>query len=216
MALKASKSPLKGPNSAGVRPHRPYVREKEKTSRAYEAYLDILDTAAWLEEKYTRQLKTWELTMMQFRVMDTIYREGPQHLLELSRRFQTSKQNVGYVIERLVGCGCLQKEIAALPRISPARSKQQKAEGNGEATPQGRRVLFLRLSKEGERFIAYASPRHRKLVKAEMRAIEGREQQTVSRILRKLRQGDPIRFLREIRMMDADEKPWGVVQAGKP
>ena len=108
----------------------------------------------------------------------------------------------------------MQKEIAALPRISPARSKQQKSEGNGEATPQGRRVLFLRLSEEGRRFIAYASPRHRKLVKAEMRAIEGREQQTVSRILRKLRQGDPIRFLREIRMMDADEKPWGVVEEG--
>ncbi|HXZ12502.1 MAG TPA: MarR family winged helix-turn-helix transcriptional regulator [Candidatus Sulfotelmatobacter sp.] len=209
MTLKLSESPAKRANSGDRAPHRPYVRAKEKTSRAYEAYLDILETAAWLEERFTSQLKNWEMTTMQFRLMDTIYREGPQYLLELTQVLRTSKQNVGYVVERLVGCGCLEKAIVALPSITPVRSKRPKADGKAEASAEGRRVTLVRLSVEGKRFIAYVSPRHRKVVKAQMRVIEGREQQTLSRILRKLREGDVIKFLREMRMTDEDQKPWG-------
>ena len=42
-----------------------------------------------------------------------------------------------------------------------------------------------------------------------MRALEGREQATLSRLCRKLKEGDMIKFFKEIRMMDEDEKPWG-------
>ena len=39
-----------------------------------------------------------------------------------------------------------------------------------------------------------------------MRALDGREQETMSRLCRKLRAGDAAKFLREIRMMDEDEE----------
>ena len=99
--------------SAGYRPR---VREPEKSSRAFAAYVDLLDTADWLREKMSRQLKTWNLTMMQFRVMETIHREGPQYQQELSRKFGCSKQNVGQVVNSLVGCGCLRVEVSHLER----------------------------------------------------------------------------------------------------
>ena len=39
-----------------------------------------------------------------------------------------------------------------------------------------------------------------------MRALDGREQETMSRLCRKLRAGDAAKFLREIRMVDEDEE----------
>jgi MarR family transcriptional regulator, 2-MHQ and catechol-resistance regulon repressor len=205
----ASEPPLKEAHSGIPRHHRPCVGAREKTDRAFQAYLDLLDTAEWLAEKMSRQLKAFEMTMMQFRVMDFLYREGPQYQNELCEKFETSKQNVWYVIDRLVGCGCLERVTAYLPRISPVRSGNASGQQKTKEPARGKRVMRVRLSVEGRRYIAYVSPRHRKVVKSELRALEGREQVTLSRILRKLRQGDPVRFLREIRMMEADEKPWG-------
>ena len=42
-----------------------------------------------------------------------------------------------------------------------------------------------------------------------MRALDGKEQVTLSRLLLKLRQGDVVRFVREIRMYD--EEDWDEV-----
>ena len=69
-------------------------------------------------------------------------------------------------------------------------------------------MVLVRLTEEGEKLIAYVFARHRKVVKAEMRALEGREQETLSRLCRKLKEGDIVKFFKEIRMRDADEKPW--------
>jgi hypothetical protein len=44
------------------------------------------------------------------------------------------------------------------------------------------------------------------VVKAEMRALEGREQVTLSRLCRKLKDGDADRFIREITVRHPGEK----------
>lgn len=190
--------------------HRPHVREPEKTSRAFAAYVDLMDTADWLRDKMSRQLETWNLTMMQFRVMETIYRNGPQYQQELSRKFQCSKQNVGHVIKSLVGCRCLRREVSNLPLTPSTRWANPGRGPRMKRAPHGRRINLVRLTAEGERLIAYVFPRHRKVVKAEMRALEGREQETLSRLCRKLKEGDIVKFFKEIRMKEADEKPWGM------
>jgi len=47
-------------------------------------------------------------------------------------------------------------------------------------------------------------PRHSKLVKALMRVLDGREQKTLVRICQKLRAGDALKFVSELRMEDVE------------
>ena len=68
----------------------------------------------------------------------------------------------------------------------------------------GRRVSLVSLTKSGEKFVGNVLPRHSKLVKSLMRAIDAREQDSLSRICRKLRASDVMKFVREIRMEDQE------------
>lgn len=52
-----------------------------------------------------------------------------------------------------------------------------------------------------ERFLR----RHAKVVKAYMRALEGREQQTLAELCRKLREGNVMKFISEMEHEDAEE-----------
>jgi hypothetical protein len=63
-----------------------------KTNRAFRAYIDLMDAADWLRGEMSDQLATFDLTMMQFRVMEALFRGGPQYQQLLSRRFDCSKQ----------------------------------------------------------------------------------------------------------------------------
>ena len=200
--LEAVASRQKGRRHAG---------EREKSSRAFEAYIDLMDTADMMREKMSRQLRIWNMTMMQFRVMETIYRYGPQYQQELSRKFACSKQNVGRVIKSLVACGCLRREASRLAAASAEADPSTPVGRSGcrsSSDRHGRQVVLVRLTEEGEKLIAYVFARHRKVVKAEMRALEGREQQTLSRLCRKLKEGDFLKFFKEVRRGEAD-LPWG-------
>lgn len=78
-----------------------HADEKTRASRAFRAYVDLMDTADWLRERMSRQLETFDMTMMEFRVLETLHRKGPQYQQALSRKFRCSKQNVAHVVKRL-------------------------------------------------------------------------------------------------------------------
>jgi len=61
------------------------------------------------------------------------------------------------------------------------------------------------LTRDGRKLIATVLPRQAKMVKAMMRALDLREQDTLGRLCRKLREGDIVKYFQEIRMQDADE-----------
>jgi len=110
-----------------------------------------------------------------------------------------------------VMCGCLQRQAPSTAR-APKESWEKITGGLlRKRPPLRRRVRLVRLTEEGRKLIAYVLPRHKKVVKCEMRTLEGREQVTLSRLLRKLREGDILKWYREIHMLDEDEKPRGVV-----
>jgi MarR family 2-MHQ and catechol resistance regulon transcriptional repressor len=183
-------------------PQKRYVSETGKTSRAFRAYVDLMDTADWLREKMSRQLWRWDLSMPQFRVLETLYNEGPQHQQELSRKFRCSKQNVASTLKRLEEDGWIRRESGSLPRTSEATWVNPKAKTARAA--KGRRVVNVMLSPDGQRLFPDTFRKHSKVVKAKMRALEGREQHTLSRLCRKLRQGDVLRFVQEFRRCDWD------------
>jgi hypothetical protein len=66
-------------------------------------------------------------------------------------------------------------------------------------------VGVAKLTPEGENLIGCVLPKQSKLVKSLMRALDGREQQTLSRLCRKLRERDVLRFVKEIMHRDSDE-----------
>jgi hypothetical protein len=56
------------------------------------------------------------------------------------------------------------------------------------------------LTRRGKKFMKDVLPRHSKLVQALMRVLAGPEQDSLTRICEKLRKGDVLKFVQEIRM----------------
>ena len=179
-----------------------YISQSGKTSRAFRAYIDLMDTADWLREEMSRQLDSFDLTMPQFRVLETLYNQGPQHQQELSRKFRCSKQNVASVLERLEEMGWIRRKNASLPRTSSARWVNPAGAASEDRPARGRRIVRIMLSPEGRKVFAHVFQKHAKVVKAEMRALEGREQHTLSRLCEKLREGDVVKFVQEVKRRD--------------
>ncbi|MGB0034814.1 MAG: MarR family transcriptional regulator [Candidatus Acidiferrales bacterium] len=169
------------------------TKAADKTRRAFAACLDVLDVADWLRSEMSDHLEPFDLTLLQFRVMHVLYQEGPQYQREISRRFRCTKQSIAFVIK------CLERKewVRKTPSALKAGRAVLRAAKRGEQPP-GRRIVLLRLTPEGRRHIAKVFSMHVKFVKATMRALEGRQQDTLSRLCRKLREGDPLRFINEL------------------
>jgi DNA-binding MarR family transcriptional regulator len=196
---------------------RQIIGARGKTVRAFDAYLDLIDAADWIRDEMSRQLNSWDLTFMQFRVLESIYRHGPQYQQAISHRFRCSRQSVQCVIQALERSGCIRRAPSYLPAVPSGEASHRRAQGllkrdeldapvrktvrvarGGER--RGRKIVLLRLTPEGKDLIAHVFPKHAKVVKSHMRVLDGREQVTLSRLCRKLWKGDIIKFVREITM----------------
>jgi MarR family 2-MHQ and catechol resistance regulon transcriptional repressor len=173
----------------------PQLSAAKKMSRAVRAYQDLLDTAEWMRERMSRQLASWDLTIAQFNILEMIALEGGQYQTAIGQRFRCSRQNSTVVILRLEKMGLVRRKASHLARM------------HGKAG-LGTRVVLVELTAEGKELVADVSPKHAKVVKAEMRALEGREQATLSRLCEKLKLGDPARFIREFKWTDPEEEEW--------
>jgi DNA-binding MarR family transcriptional regulator len=68
----------------------------------------------------------------------------------------------------------------------------------------GRRATSLRLTEKGEKFAALVIRRNAKLVYAFMRVIDPREMDRFSRTCQRIREGDPIKLIKELMMEDVE------------
>ena len=174
-----------------------------KTSRAFRAYINLMDAADWLRGEMSGQLATFDLTMMQFRVLEALDREGPQYQQLLSVKFRRSKQSVGLVLERLKKLGAVRRDWCRLPATSD-RVELGFEKGAGKNW-QGRRISLVTITPAGKKLIGGVIQKHKKVVKAWMRALDAREQVTLARLCWKLRRGDIVKFVKDIRTMHPDE-----------
>jgi MarR family transcriptional regulator, 2-MHQ and catechol-resistance regulon repressor len=174
-----------------------------KTNRAFRAYIDLMDAADWLRGEMSDQLATFDLTMMQFRVMEALFRGGPQYQQLLSRRFDCSKQNIARVLKGLLKAGAVRSDRCRLPS-RPTEEVAREAWKRAGLRWQGRWISLLTLTPKGKRFIARVIGKHKKVVRAWMRVLDAREQQTLGRLCRRLREGDVVKFVKDIRVMDRE------------
>jgi len=177
--------------------------QKEKTLLAFRAYLDLLDTAEWLRGYMRAPLESFDLTMGGFRLLELLYREGALSMPMIAGRRGCRRQSLDAIIAQLEERGWVRQIIVALP---PAEIKESHLPKAMRGKPrEGRRVGVVGLTPLGKKFIGNVLPRHSKLVKSLLRVLDAREKESISRICRKLREGDVLKFFSEITHEDVEE-----------
>ena len=197
---------MNGPEVArgegGPRARRTKAGIPERRECAFGAYLDVLETAAWFRYQVEPQLADFGLNLERFRVLETLYREGPMTTVELGKRRCCARQTLFGLAGRLATDGLveIERETLAPAEIPEAKLRKEKR-GGGRV---GRRMATVRLTAEGEKLMAEVRRRHAKLVYALMRALDMREAERLSRMCQKIREGDPLRLIKELIMEDVD------------
>jgi DNA-binding MarR family transcriptional regulator len=163
----------------------------------------VMDTAAWLRDWLHGQLVGFGLNMLGLRLLEMLYRKGPMEMLEAAEERGCRLQHLHRLVSHLAKHGWVRRDVMRrfpaeirLTRIPIARRNKER---------QGRRVSVVRLTPLGRKLVETVLPKHEKVVKALMRALDGREQETLSMLCRKLRDFDVMRFLSELTHWRAGE-----------
>jgi DNA-binding MarR family transcriptional regulator len=208
---------------------RRHVNERGKTRRAYAAHLDLLDTADWWRALMSAQLGRLGVRMKAFRVLERLYRRGGMYQLELGRSFLCRRQSIAEEIRYLERWGWVRRVRRRLAPLDPTVSRrgaaalisekvlgsgawERRADRWGEPARAkhgvGRKIVLVVLTEEGLKMMERVLPIYVKRIKSEMRTLDGREQLTLCRLLRKLRRGDAVRWIRELHRKD--EGAWEI------
>jgi DNA-binding MarR family transcriptional regulator len=174
----------------------------ERKARAFRAYLDVLDTAAWFRYQVETQLADFDLNLERFRLLEMLYRDGPMTVAEAAKKRCCARQSLFSLAERLGESGWVEIQPVRLPAVEVGELNIARSKRDQERL--GRRAANLRLTEEGENFMAGVLPRHEKLVYALMRAIDPREMDRLSRTCRKIREGDVAKLIKELMMEDVE------------
>jgi len=202
------KRPKKG-DFGGFRGVRYYPTNREKTGRAVQACLDLIDTAKWLESELRLPLDAFGLTLAEFRVLELLNRAGPMTVSDVARERKCARQNLIETSKSLERRGWVRRVVGTLPPVSIEQSHKAKT----DRKRKGRRVGVMTLTPSGKRFIRDVIPNQFKMMKALLRALDGREQRSLSRLCGKLASREAVlKFLQEIRMTEEDQQAVDVRQ----
>jgi DNA-binding MarR family transcriptional regulator len=136
--------------------------------------------------------------------MEILYREGPTTMVIVAEKLLCSRQNLEFISKPLEERGWVRRVLRPLRTEELAERKRVRAIGHpSRRHKNGHAVGILMLTAQGKKFVGTVFPKHAKVVKSLMRVLDGREQQTLSRLLQKLREGDIVKYVQEIRMKDA-------------
>ncbi len=180
------------------------LTHRQKTQRAMQAYMEMIDTAEWLKGELRVPLESFDLTMGELRLLELLDRRGALTTRDVIRARKAKRQNVWRLVERLERRGWVGQRIITLPPVGAEDSHQAKSR-KGESR-RGQLIGVVGLTAAGKNFIGDILPRHSKLVKSLFRVLDSREQASMIHMCRKLREGDPVKFFREIRLLDEEEE----------
>jgi hypothetical protein len=170
--------------------------QNQRRATAFRAFLEILETADWVRRELRGQMEMFEVTLEGLRFLELLHREGRLTIREAAERRHCAKQSIATLVEVLRGRGWVEYEVETLAPVGTAPKE------TANKPRRGWRVGYIRLSGAGERFVKSVLPRNMKLVLAFMRALEWREQETLIRTCRKLRERNILRFLHEMEYED--------------
>ena len=125
--------------------------QKEKTQRAFRAYLDLLDTGDWILGELQGQFVSFDLTISGFRVLEILYRKGPMSMSDVARERRNVRQSLDVIVNRLEERGWVRRDLATLPPVAMPGNYIPKARRGRPIA--GRRVSMVRLTPSGEKFM---------------------------------------------------------------
>jgi MarR family transcriptional regulator, 2-MHQ and catechol-resistance regulon repressor len=173
---------------------------RDRTQRAFRTCAVLIDTAEWMKTELRGPLAAFDITMRDFRLLELLYREGPLPVKDVGRRLDARRSVLTRIIARVSARGWIRQITTTLPPVAFERAHLHHA--LRKIPRRGRRIAVIGLTKTGKKFMKDVLPRHLKLVKALLRVLHIREQDSLVRICLKLRQGDILKFMHEIRMED--------------
>ncbi len=177
--------------------------QKDRTKRAFAAYLELVDTADWIRKELRGPLESFGFTIEEFRLLLLLHGEGPMSIMSAAGRRMRERGNLGATIECLKRAGYLRQETVMLP---PAEMRESRIPKALRGKPRrGRKIAVISLTREGKRYIEDVLPRQQKLVKALMRVLDYRQQGTLIEMCKTLRAGDIVKFISEITMEEVEE-----------
>jgi len=150
------------------------------TVRALKTYKSLLRATENLQGTLNRQLESFELTMGQFHVLEALLLSGSMTQKALCEKILCSAGNMAFLMRKLTERGLVERKA-------------------NERDERSRRV---ELTREGREVIIAVYPRHANVVRALMATLKVREQETLERLCRKVEAGDPLKFIRELTMIE--------------
>lgn len=166
--------------------------------------MSLIDTADWLRKELRVPLESFDLTMGELRLLELLNRQGALTTPDVMRARKAKKQNVKRMVKHLEERGWVGQRIVTLP--SAGFEDSHKAKSGKSERRRGRLIGVVGLTASGKNFIVDVLPRHSKLVKSLFCVLDSREQTSMIRMFRKLREGDPVKFFREVMLMDDEEE----------
>lgn len=173
--------------------------------RAFTAYRELMNVADWFARDLSRQLLRFGLTMPQFRVLEMLHHEGPKSHREIAEKLFCGPRNVTVIVNSLERHRWVRRERRAGPGLTGGGSHVHEARGEREEPATDRRVVHVHLTPSGEKVIARIFPSHVKMIRAEMRVLTDAQQNSIIYLCRKLRRGDIMKFIREIKKVEQEE-----------
>ena len=183
-------------------------RTAARKRRAWGVYLEITETASWMERKLRMPLDAFGLTREELRLLATLYRDGPQTLGDAAEKLGRSRQNMHETIQRAEGFGWVSRGEARLAAAERSESKLPK-DRRGMAR-YGHRVMTVSLTPQGEKLIGNVLPKQETIVRSLMHELHSREMDSVIHICQKLRKAERLPFwaevIRQHRKFEEEEK----------
>ena len=101
--------------------------QREKTQRAWGAYLDLADTADWIRRELRGPLEVFGLTMEEFRLLAMLYRDGPVTISMAAEKRERNRQNMHLTIRSAEEFGWVRRQIVRLRRGKRKKAARRRA-----------------------------------------------------------------------------------------
>jgi DNA-binding MarR family transcriptional regulator len=174
------------------------ISRYERRVRAVDAYIKLLDAAAYLKQEVRQFLDVFGLTLKEFRVVETLRRQehGCMSTTEACAATSMTRQELHLIVARLQKRGLGGMVMANYPPKDERENRTPYAR-RGHAR-RGVRVGVVGLTSEGKLFADRVLKRHTKAMAALMRVLDAREQVSLARMCEKLRRGNIVKWVREL------------------
>ena len=183
---------------------------RDKTLLAWGAYLDLAETARWMDRKLTTALDVLGLTQEEFRLLVTLYKSGPMTRREATEKLGRMKRALHETVRAAEERGWVSVAETYLPPVEMRESRLSKSQRGKPRV--GVKLGMVSLTAEGEKLIGRVLPRQETAVRRLMDDLHSRELETLSRICRKLRGSEELPFWFEVMRQGREHEGNGEVE----